>query len=854
MANLKLEHIYKVYPNGTKAVNDFSLDIKNGEFIVFVGPSGCGKSTTLRMIAGLEDITAGELYIDSTIVNDMEPKDRDIAMVFQNYALYPHMTVYENMAFGLRLRHIPDDVIQEKVLWAADILGIKDYLDRKPRNMSGGQRQRVSLGRAILRDPKVMLLDEPLSNLDAKLRASMRTEIAKLHQRLKTTFIYVTHDQTEAMTLGDRVVVMRNGRIQQVDTPKNLYNFPGNKFVAGFIGTPQMNFFDCTLKKKDDKVLLHLDINNTDIALDYNYLLKVLPQYLDGKHPLVLGVRCEHVLLTDENNENSIKVKISHFEELGSECLIYGFIGKEEVTSDKGQIIIRVKDVEGLKVGQEIYVTLKMNHIYFFDKQTENTIMPRIPVYNSFVADVVNNQLSFLGQSIALPNALKQDKDYHGCELRVPVDAFKICSCESCAFKADVVEVEVIGDVKLVHLKYNDRVFFAKASLDFDVTVGSTVSITLDFTRLSLLSDNEPVFHPIVERDSFIGSFLNYETVMSTKPCQEYQDYRDKKIAAVASAVDAEIETLNKEHESKVHELSSANVAENYEKAALEFGEFNQKAQAEIATIRSETKQTLATLQKEFAEKKKEEKKKNDELFANKKAKEISDFASFKANNKDPYSLKRRKDEYHIFMDNFKTEKDNTLNLILNGITMEHESQISSIKASARRRVDLMKKETAERKRQLSVLKNPLANLNKEYKKALADLQKKKAREIKRAGFIFFFELSGNYLTLSPDIISNKLIQGLGTRVFTKDFRIEMPHDAYEVISEGTDSFKVTVKENLDYGNVYYILTTFTDNNGNEQKIYLKSDKPLTIGTTLALKFDIEKSQITETDMNIRLY
>ena len=209
MANLKLEHIYKVYPNGTKAVNDFSLDIKNGEFIVFVGPSGCGKSTTLRMIAGLEDITAGELYIDSNIVNDMEPKDRDIAMVFQNYALYPHMTVYENMAFGLRIKHVPEDIIQEKVLWASEILGIKEYLDRKPRNMSGGQRQRVSLGRAILRDPKVMLLDEPLSNLDAKLRAQMRTEIARLHQRLKTTFIYVTHDQTEAMTLGDRVVVMK---------------------------------------------------------------------------------------------------------------------------------------------------------------------------------------------------------------------------------------------------------------------------------------------------------------------------------------------------------------------------------------------------------------------------------------------------------------------------------------------------------------------------------------------------------------------------------------------------------------------------------------------------------------------
>ena len=235
MAGLRLEHIYKVYSNGTKAVNDFTMEIKDGEFIVFVGPSGCGKSTTLRMIAGLEEITAGELYIDNNIVNNVEPKDRDIAMVFQNYALYPHMTIYENMAFGLKLRHVPNDVIHEKVLWAADVLGIKEYLDRKPKAMSGGQRQRVALGRAILRDPKVMLLDEPLSNLDAKLRTQMRSEIAKLHQKLQTTFIYVTHDQTEAMTLGTRVVVMKLGHVQQIDTPKNLYNYPANKLLPRYL-------------------------------------------------------------------------------------------------------------------------------------------------------------------------------------------------------------------------------------------------------------------------------------------------------------------------------------------------------------------------------------------------------------------------------------------------------------------------------------------------------------------------------------------------------------------------------------------------------------------------------------------
>jgi multiple sugar transport system ATP-binding protein len=428
MASVKLEHIYKVYPNGTKAVNDISLDIKDGEFIVFVGPSGCGKSTTLRMIAGLEDITAGELYINNMIVNDVEPKDRDIAMVFQNYALYPHMTVYENLAFGLKLRHVPNEVIQEKVLEAANILGIKDYLDRKPKAMSGGQRQRVALGRAILRDPKVMLLDEPLSNLDAKLRAQMRTEIAKLHQKLKTTFIYVTHDQVEAMTLGDRVVVMKQGRIKQVDSPKNLYDYPSNKFVAGFIGTPQMNFFDCTLLRKGEKVEVSLKENKEKLVVPYNQLIKVLPDYFDGAHPITMGIRCEHINLVDEAVENSVKVKVSHFEELGSNCLIYGNINlkNDSITSEgSGNITIQVKNVSGIKPGDIIYVQFDMSYAYFFDSKSEETIVPRIPVYNSFEASVRDNQLCFLGSEIRLPKALYR-ADAEGIELRIPTDGFRL--------------------------------------------------------------------------------------------------------------------------------------------------------------------------------------------------------------------------------------------------------------------------------------------------------------------------------------------------------------------------------------------------------------------------------------------
>ena len=254
MASVSLKHIYKIYQGGVTAVSDFTLDIEDKEFIVLVGPSGCGKSTTLRMVAGLEEISECELYIGDKLVNDVAPKDRDIAMVFQNYALYPHMTVYDNMAFGLKLRKTPKPEIEKRVREAAKILDIEHLLNRKPKALSGGQRQRVALGRAIVREPKVFLMDEPLSNLDAKLRVQMRTEITKLHHRLQTTFIYVTHDQTEAMTMGSRIVVMKDGFIQQVDTPQNLYDYPGNQFVAGFIGSPQMNFFTVKLTKSGDGV------------------------------------------------------------------------------------------------------------------------------------------------------------------------------------------------------------------------------------------------------------------------------------------------------------------------------------------------------------------------------------------------------------------------------------------------------------------------------------------------------------------------------------------------------------------------------------------------------------------------
>ena len=850
MASLKLEHIYKVYPNGTKAVNDFSLDIKNGEFIVFVGPSGCGKSTTLRMIAGLEEITAGELYIDANIVNDMEPKDRDIAMVFQNYALYPHMTVYENMAFGLKLRHVPEDVIQEKVLWAADVLGIKEYLDRKPRNMSGGQRQRVSLGRAILRDPKVMLLDEPLSNLDAKLRAQMRTEIAKLHQKLKTTFIYVTHDQTEAMTLGDRVVVMKKGRIQQVDTPKNLYNYPGNKFVAGFIGTPQMNFLDCTLLREGDNVKIHLDSNNKDLVVSYNYLIKVLPEYLDGKHSLTLGVRCEHVKLSTAEDANAIKLHISHFEELGSECLIYGNVSNQEtIDSTDGDIILKVDSIEGLETDTDIYVTFDMDHIYFFDNQSEMTIIPRIPEYNSLTATIDNGKLSFLNVELDLPQAIATSEHKEG-ELRVPTNCLTL-NAES-GFNAEVVSNEHIGETNLVHLKAADRVFFAISDMDYEV--GSTVKVGVDFTRLTMIDkEGNVVFAPIAERDSFFADFLNYETVVSENNNPEYKQFRDEKIKAAADFVDAQIVLEQNEYNNKKLEIENKDVAAEFAKKQEEFNQLVEKNNILIGEKKTKFNEEYSALKTEFIANKKEAKAKNNELFAEKKAKEEADFKAFKLNNKDKGTLKRRTDEYHIFKDNFQLDKENTLNRIINGLTMDYESKSSALRAGFKREINLLKKEIKEAKAELNVAKDPLKALEKSHKEKMADLEKKKAAAIKRAGFIFFFQFNSSYFKMASDIISNKLIQGLGTRVFTKNFRIDMPHDAY-TITDKSDEFKAKVEENLDYGNVYFVKLSYLDEEGKTKYLFLKNPSALEIGKEVYLSFDITKSQITETDMNIRLY
>ena len=373
MASVKLTNVKKVYDNNVVAVHDFNLDIADKEFIVFVGPSGCGKSTTLRMIAGLEDISGGTVEIDGVVVNDLQPRDRNIAMVFQNYALYPHLTVFENMAFSLRLKKVPQDEVYERVTNAAEILGITEYLTRKPRALSGGQRQRVAIGRAMVRDSKVFLMDEPLSNLDAKLRNQMRAEIILLRQKIDTTFIYVTHDQTEAMTLGDRIVIMKDGFIQQVGTPTEVFDMPTNLFVAEFIGAPKMNTFKCNLVREGDKYFvtpygakIEVTGKKAEMLLERNI----------GSQEILLGVRPEHVTMADKNDPAAIPCTIKVNEMMGSELHLH-------VVEENGdKLIVRIPTItleddqrKQMVYGSKLHITFEGKVMHFFDAETERNLL-----------------------------------------------------------------------------------------------------------------------------------------------------------------------------------------------------------------------------------------------------------------------------------------------------------------------------------------------------------------------------------------------------------------------------------------------------------------------------------------------
>ena len=512
MASLSLKHIYKVYDNGFKAVNDFCMDIEDKEFIVFVGPSGCGKSTTLRMIAGLEEITAGELTIDNVVVNHYAPKDRDIAMVFQSYALYPHMTVYDNIAYSLKINKVPCPVydeneqlvldeegkpvikyrmltareIDDRVQEAAVNLNITEYLDRKPKALSGGQRQRVALGRAIVRNPKVFLLDEPLSNLDAKLRASMRSEITKLHQKLQTTFIYVTHDQVEAMTMGSRIVVMKDGFVQQIDTPKNIYNYPANKFVAGFIGTPQMNFYNAVYQVVDGEVFL--DMGFAKIRLLKDFLPKIKDQVIITGKEVTIGIRPENIFLYENHMDLSkidvLEAKTTVVEALGSETIVYANLDKDNdrgITDNSTEVRIKMLSNFDVKVGDVIKVAIDLTRIHLFDAETGESVVQRIPDVFSSDAVIEKDVLKIYGSEVKLPPSVKVLVKDGYVSVNVPTAAVELGG----KYHGEIIKKDIVDTENLYWIKSENSIVFLKTPRDVELSGKVNFNINVAAMKLS---------------------------------------------------------------------------------------------------------------------------------------------------------------------------------------------------------------------------------------------------------------------------------------------------------------------------------------------------------------------------------
>ena len=483
MADVTLKHVYKVYDGGVRAVNDFNLDIKDKEFVVFVGPSGCGKSTTLRMIAGLEEITAGQLFIDGELMNEVEPKNRDIAMVFQSYALYPHMTVYENMAFGLKLRHVPKEEIDQRVRAAAEILEISELLTRKPKALSGGQRQRVALGRTIVRDPKVFLLDEPLSNLDAKLRVSMRSEITKLHEKLQTTFIYVTHDQTEAMTMGNRIVVMKNGFIQQADTPISLFEDPSNLFVATFLGSPQMNIVEAELFEEKGQLKAILNGCENMVVTFPEIKAKQLAnaRYIGQK--VLLGMRPEHA----RPQQGDLPVFVDVVEHLGDETIIY-----TKMENRKEQFIIKTPFNSKIRANENINIAFDMDHVYLFDHETHKAIMG-IPNEDEIAVKITGNVMKIGHQEVELPVEFLSHllDSAFGEEVALGIKPDYVTmeeTVDSLALKAKIEFVEQKTDYQAVFFSLEGLpgYFAMKVKNDERVDLGKKVTVYLPLSRISI--------------------------------------------------------------------------------------------------------------------------------------------------------------------------------------------------------------------------------------------------------------------------------------------------------------------------------------------------------------------------------
>lgn len=836
MAKLSLRHMYKVYPNGVKAVNDFNMEINDDEFIVFVGPSGCGKSTTLRMIAGLEEISAGELYIDDELVNNVEPKDRDISMVFQNYALYPHMSVYDNMAFGLRLRHVPQEEIHKKVLWAANALKITEYLNRKPKALSGGQRQRVALGRAILRNPKVFLLDEPLSNLDAKLRTEMRAEIAKLHNQLKTTFIYVTHDQVEAMTLGSRVVVMKLGYIQQIDTPINLYNYPENKFVAGFIGTPQMSFFDVTLNRKKDDVAIKFAKTGDEIHAKLDDVIRVDQSYFYKEKPVILGIRCEDVSIDPEvvkKSDAKIKIKISHFEELGNETLVYGDVNvnNKDFSDNSTSIIVKnYKTGLGLKPGDVVEAAINVKKAHFFDAKTEKTICSRIPTTNTFDCSIKNRTLEVLGSKIKLPDAFEIDNLENG-EIYVPVEAIGFDG----DIEAKVTRVEEVGEHKVFTLNIGERSFFV---VDANLKLNQKVKISINLEKITIAKDGEILVKPLHSYSKVVGSFTNLEN--NKLACKSIVKYKN-------ACVEEQVKNINFDRRKAIADITNCKmVCDVKDEYKNHVNDINMK----ITDILSNCDIAKEEKKKMVAEKKRE--------LAKAKGEYKTDLAAIKENSKKELSSEQTAKIS-------STNKEFDTKVAVKNECAHSFAEATSVGASKIKKIALEDIKAAE-----TLLCKDVEKLNKELEAEIAKVkstkefvnadenQKDKLIEAVRNSFaakkdelisaskVFYFVINGVYVKSNYEI-SKKIIQALGSSVFNSNYRFEISIDSLHIAKEG---FKAKVAKIIDYGNgkKYIVAEAFGD------KFTLRAEKGIKENDTIKVTFDLEDLRIYENKFDIRLY
>ena len=852
MASLKLEHIYKVYPNGHKAVTDFNMEIKDGEFIVFVGPSGCGKSTTLRMIAGLEDISSGELYIGDTIVNDMQPKDRDIAMVFQNYALYPHMTVYENMAFGLTLRKVPRTEIHEKVMWAADALGLKDYLDRKPKAMSGGQRQRVSLGRAILRNPKVMLLDEPLSNLDAKLRSQMRSVIGKLHQQLKTTFIYVTHDQVEAMTLGTRVVVMKLGKVQQIDTPQNLYDHPINKFVAGFIGTPQMNFFNVTLKEGPKDVdVAWVDVEKQPhLKLTKDQVLKAEKKFLQGNKTVVLGFRCEAISVEEEEiakGDNIVDVVISHFEELGNETLIYGDLKQIEGLGEESKtpVIIKASSKMGHKPGDHIKARIDVTKIHLFDSESEMTILPPVPEYSVLPVSIVDGKMDLFGKE-KKPNDIPVDFVKDGT-ISLPLNAINVGKGK---IEGKIELIEVHGDKHLAQVTANKHKLFCLVGPK--AKVGDKIKFAVDYSQATFRDAEEKIIgYPLSARDDLKATFVNLKTAFEVTQNQEFMDLQAKRIADVNEKYASLEEEFSKEKEAALAEAQKkqdANASKVKDEQA-KLNEENAKIRQEIALEKKEHKEKVKEAKARHKEIHKTEMEKIEVMYKKMWEDEKKDYRQSMETNKDPESRRSRRMSYQIFKESFPQMRQNDIERKSNALDFDKETELGGLDSKFSQKMHVLKEQLVQNKVKFEEENFPVKGVEKEYAKKEKELAQKKKDDLLKAELIFFFKIDEHY-ELLPDGITTKIIQGLGNKVFTKVFRIAMPHDGFV---EAEDGLSFQVVQEVNYGDVK-MYKCAGDLYGEKVYIHILKEREVERGEVIKLKPLIEKSEIYENDLNIRLY